>query len=167
MVWDASDGRVLLTWRAEKLSDYLATFAISPDGSRVAAAGGNKVSIWEAATGKEARTFTAGRTRLSMIRFSPDGKTLAVGAADGGTAVYDAESGTRVLTLQGEQSWTIGVAFSADGRRMATADRDGFVNVYALSMKDLMEIARARVTRTLSQSECSTYFGTETCPKLP
>jgi WD40 repeat protein len=167
IVWDATDGRVLLTWRAEKFSGYLATVALSPDGSRVAAAGGNTVSIWEAPTGKEVRTFPAGRTRVTMVRFSPDSRKLAVGTADGGASVFDAGSGSGVLTLQGEQPWTTGVAFSADGRRLATADRDGIVQVYALAAKDLMEIARVRVTRALSRSECRTYFGTETCPKLP
>ena len=167
MVWDARDGHVVLTWRAEKLNDYLATVALSPDGSRVAAAGGNTVSIWEAATGKETRTFPAGRTRVSMVRFSPDARKLAVGTADGSAVVFDAESGSGVLTLEGNQPWTTGVAFSADGRRLATADRDGIVQVYALAVKDLMEIARARVTRALSRSECMTYFETETCPKLP
>jgi WD40 repeat protein len=102
-----------------------------------------------------------------MVRFSPDAKKLAVATADGGAAVFDVESGSWVLTLEGEQPWTNGVAFSADGRRLATADRDGIVQVYALAVKDLMEIARARVTRALSRSECMTYFETETCPKLP
>ena len=125
------------------------------------------MSILEASTGKVARTFPAGRTGVTMVRFSPDGKKLAVATVDDGTAVFDAESGNGILTLQGEQPWTNGVAFSADGRRLATADKDGVVQVYALAVKDLMEIARACVTRALSRSECRTYFGTETCSQLP
>ena len=158
---------MLLTWRAERLNDFLATVALSPDGSRVAAAGGNTVSIWETSSGKEVQTFPAGRTRVSMIRFSPDGKQLAVATAANGAAVFDVESGSGKLTLQGEEPGTSAVAFSADGGRLATADRDGVVQVYALDVKKLMEIARARVTRALSRSECRTYFGAETCPTLP
>ena len=166
-VWDARDGRILLTWRAEKLSGPLTTLALSPDGRWVAVGGGNMVSIWDAASGKEVRTFPAGRTTVTMVRFSPDGKQLAVTAADGSAALFAMEDGTRVLTLQGNKPMTSGIAFSKDGRRFATGDYEGNVQVYALAVRDLMQIARGRVTRALSRAECSTYFGTEVCPVLP
>lgn len=108
---------------------------------------------------------------MTMVRFSPDARKLAVAIFDGGGAgravLFDAESGIAVLTLQGDQRLTAGVAFSGDGRWLATADGEGVAHVYALALKDLMGIARARVTRALSPEECRTYFGTETCPRLP
>src|ERR1017187_10626994 len=82
---------------------------------------------------------------------------------------FQAEDGIRVTSVTGVQTCAlpICVAFSADGRRLATAELRGVVQVYALDIGDLLALARKRVTRPLTVSECRIYFQAETCPSLP
>ena len=40
-----------------------------------------------------------------------------------------------------------GVAFSRDGKRLATAGDDGIIQMYALDLRELLSVARSRVTR--------------------
>jgi hypothetical protein len=59
------------------------------------------------------------------------------------------------------------VVFSPDGKRLAAACGDGTVQVYAIDVRELLNLARRRATRTLSADECQRYFQSETCPPLP
>ena len=59
------------------------------------------------------------------------------------------------------------MAFSPDGKRLATANADGTVQVYALDLRELLNLARSRVTRTFTADECQRYFQSGTCPPLP
>ena len=81
--------------------------------------------------------------------------------------LWDADSGHELLTLRGHSDSVTGVAFSPDGKRLASASDDNTVQVYALDIKDLLQLARKRITRSLTPEECKRYFQTETCPALP
>ena len=71
------------------------------------------------------------------------------------------------MTLRGHSLGVSGVAFSPDGKRLATASQDGTVQVYALDPRELLKLARTRVTRPFTADECQRYFQSPTCPPLP
>jgi WD40 repeat protein len=101
------------------------------------------------------------------VAWSRDGKRLATGSWDETAKTWDAASGKELLTLHGHDSSVTSVAWSPDGKRLATASVDGTVQVYAMDIHDLLELARSRVTRDLTPDECKRYFQSEKCPPLP
>jgi WD40 repeat protein len=70
---------------------------------------------------------------VSSVAFSPDGRTLASGSADGTVALWDTRSGRRVRTLRGHTNFVETVAFSSDGRRLAASGADGTVLVWRVA----------------------------------
>jgi WD40 repeat protein len=165
-VWDATTGNELLTLTGH--TDAVYGIAFSPDGTRLATAGWDKTAkVWDATTGKELLTLTGHTDAVYGIAFSPEGKRLATTSRDKTAKVWDATTGNELLTLTGHTDRVYGIAFSPDGKHLATASADGTVQVYALSIEDLMALARSRLTRTWTLDECKKYLQTDTCPPTP
>lgn len=116
--------------------------SFSSDGRLIAAPGGltgNRLRIWDAATGQPAMELPAGsRADLSAdsVAFSPDGRLLAAGYGGGQDVSYielwDIERRERIAVLPGstaipgfttdENSGAIpGLAFSPDGKHLVAA----------------------------------------------
>jgi WD40 repeat protein len=115
-----------------------AAVAFSPDGSRLAAAGGElgrpgEVWVWGASTGKELLRLRAHADSITCLAFSPDGRRLATGSADQTVTVREVISGQEGLTLRGHRGAVRGVAFSPDGRLLASAGADPTVWIWDAS----------------------------------
>jgi WD40 repeat protein len=135
-VWDAKSGR-----EVGRLSGHtLVVFGIAwqPDGRRVAAAGSegrrHTVRAWDAATGREAFAIPAGPDHFALpfqaVAFTPDGRYLVTGKADGVLQVWDGGTGEPVGTLGTHDREVRGVVFSRDGRHLATTSGDGNVKLW-------------------------------------
>ena len=118
------------------------------------------------APGKELLTLRGHSGDVDSVAFSPDGKRLATASWDHTAKVWEAESGKEPLTLRGHSDFVLGVVFSPDGKHLATASEDGTVQVYALDPRELLKLARSRVTRPFTADECQRYFQSPTCPPL-
>jgi WD40 repeat protein/tRNA A-37 threonylcarbamoyl transferase component Bud32 len=112
----------------------VAAVAFSPDGTRLASAGGDgMLRVWEVATGAElfARRGRAARpdapAGLSAVAYSPDGRRLATTGADETLRLWDAGTGAELATLPGKA--VAAVAYSPDGKLLATAGPDGTVRL--------------------------------------
>lgn len=94
--------------------------AVSADGRRVAFAHGDgRVSVWDAATGKELTTLR-GPTRALRLAFRPDGRQVAAVTLDQGLYVWELAAGDdRILAPVPEQAAFSALAVSPDGRTVA------------------------------------------------
>jgi WD40 repeat protein len=139
-VWDAASGRSLHTLDGH--TDLLGGVVFSPDSKTLASASRDgSVRLWDVATGQERAGFkfqtpvvpdTTTHVWTTGLAFSPDGKTLAVGAIDGIARLLDATTGKVLRELTGHTGWIVirGVLFAPDGRTLATAGTDGSVRLW-------------------------------------
>jgi WD40 repeat protein len=106
----------------------------------------------------------AGHTGIvNDLEFSADGSRLATANGDGSIRLYDADTGRQQLELRGHAGSVANVSFSPDGRWLASYGAEGTVRVWALDLDELADIARRRVTRTLTDTECQLYLQSHDC----
>jgi dipeptidyl aminopeptidase/acylaminoacyl peptidase len=126
-VWDAADGRVLLTLKGHAGAVIVSW---SPDGARLATGSGDKLAkVWDAAGGQEPLTLKGHTGLVGSVSWSPDGARLATGSLDGTAKVWDAAGGRELLTLKGHAGAVV-VSWSPDGARLATGSLDGTAKVW-------------------------------------
>ncbi|PYV32024.1 MAG: hypothetical protein DMG22_14755, partial [Acidobacteria bacterium] len=70
-------------------------------------------------------------------------------------------------TLGGHSGGVYSVAWSPDGKRLASAGANATVQVFATDIRDLMALARQRVTAHPSEEGCKKYLNVDKCPPVP
>jgi WD40 repeat protein len=118
--------------------------AFSPDSSLLAVTNGGGAYVWSVTT----RTITAlpgppGTQGVDSLAFSPDGKTLAAGDADGQIYLWSVSAGrwTTVLADPAETQDPDGaqgatsVAFSPNGKILATGYADENTDLWSLATR--------------------------------
>ena len=123
-LWDIATGtqKAVLTGHTffgENMSG-ISHVAFSADGHTLASAAfnDNVVRLWDADTGAEKKILDTGR--ISILTFSPDGKTLATGSRDCLLQLWDVTSGERKTVLSGHASGIHTIAFSPDGNTIVS-----------------------------------------------
>src|SRR5439155_1928517 len=116
-------------------SQWTNTVTFSPDGKRVASAGGPNsltaaVLVWDAATGKELLSIPMNDGRITALAFAPDGRTLA-GANYEAVRLWDAATGAKLRDLRGHGNSEVErIAFAPDGQLLASGGRDRTVRLW-------------------------------------
>lgn len=92
------------------------------------------------------------------VAFSPDGDMLATSSPDGTARLWNTRDGNMLAVFPGASEPIEKVIFSPDGRYLLTLERYGPARLYLTHLKDLMELAKTRVTRGLTCDEQSRYL---------
>jgi WD40 repeat protein/transcriptional regulator with XRE-family HTH domain len=165
-IWNPATGEQLALLEGHTNNVWGVDF--SPDGRLLATSSTDgTVRLWDTQGWQHVRTLSGHSNVVVTVVFSPDGTKLATASRDGSAKLWDVQSGEISLTLYGpEGTWLHGVDFSPDGKWLVTGGEDG-VRLYALTLDDLVALARSRLTRSLTTEECQKYLHVEACPLAP
>ncbi|QEL20665.1 WD40 repeat domain-containing protein [Limnoglobus roseus] len=117
-VWDVPSGKLL--WQAAASSSGVGALAWSPSGDRLATSDykPSGIRLWEAATGKELKTWPGPKDSHQVLAFALDGRRLSANCRstlrvfDLATGAIESESATRDDLLTANS----GTGIPADGR---------------------------------------------------
>lgn len=94
----------------------------SADGRQVITAGQDgRVHCWDAASGRNVRSWAAHQNGVLALALSADGKTLASGGRDACVRIWDVATGKERRKLTGLIGDVEGLALSSDGRTLAAS----------------------------------------------
>jgi hypothetical protein len=128
ILWDATTGKVLHRLSAQYAGrnslDFTSdgkTLAVLEAGRSKITVNKSSVSLWDSATGQKTRTIEVDAKSVmdGGLRFSPDGKLLAVVTDDDKVSLLDVSSGKRFHEIGGHRAQITSLAFSPDSRTLA------------------------------------------------
>jgi WD40 repeat protein len=145
---------------AELPIDKVRDIKFSPNDNILASASRNDsdITLWDVASGTQIRTFKGHLDWVHVIKFSPDGRTLASGSHDFTIKLWDVASGAEIKTLRGHSNVVKSLAFSPDGGILASGGSSEDIED---SVK-LWDIESGKEIRTLNSIDQS--FGLDFSP---
>jgi len=98
--------------------------AFSPTGDRLAIGAYGGITVYESASGQ---LLGSGGSPHSpqVLRFSPDGRILAVGCSDGHVGLHDARNGSLLHDIAAHDDAVTSLAFAPSGSMVVAVGRDG------------------------------------------
>jgi WD40 repeat protein len=131
-VWDAANGRELLTFNRHTSAVHCVTF--SRDGKRIASGSGTwsnlnqspgELRVFDTESGEQRLHIENPRGTVMCVSFSPDGRRIAAGTTDKLLKVWDIETAEVVVECEGNTGFVGFVLFSQDGKRFVSSGGGG------------------------------------------
>lgn len=134
--WDAAGGQA----EGEPLKgagEIIEALAISPDGRRMVSGGDFHAHLWTLRGGRWVdaslqRDGEEDQSSTSALAFSPDGKLVASGRADGSVWLWDGITGKAIGGPLRARSAVASLGFSHDGRQLLTGGARGMLQLWDL-----------------------------------
>ena len=163
-LWNVESGKEIHTLNGHRGS--VNSISFSPDGKTIASGDADgKIKIWNVASSKEIRTLSESQDSVKIrilsgyqesigsltlnehnapvnsVSFSPDGKTIASGGADGKIKIWNVASSKEILTLNEHNAPVNSVSFSPDGKTIASGGADGKIKIWNVaSSKEILTL---------------------------
>jgi WD40 repeat protein len=152
-LWDAETGKMLA---APPIGRRPSWSVFSPDSRLLLGFKEREViALWDSRSGEEIRTFETktadvfsdllsyGATGPGCLTFTPDGRTVLWGRADGTVVFYDSRTGGVQRILRAHEKGLARIQFSANGKRMLMSGSNEEATIWETSSHALL--ARLRV----------------------
>lgn len=133
-IWDLHTGQSRQIGR--KTGEDSRVVEVSPDGKAFAVGEDaglrhwferTRINVQDAATGKAVASINCGASPATAVAFSPDGRSLATGHADGSVSTHALESSKQTILPQRLIGLTRSVALSYGGEAVAAASSSSLV----------------------------------------
>ena len=125
--WDPVTGERLLEEPGTRTTKIGVAF--SPDGRRMAVTTTEGVRIGDVVSGKTIRTLAVPAV-VHAVAWSPDGRWIAVGAADHAVRIFDAATGALRHERRDHAAAVYALEFSPDSTRLASGSDDTTVRIW-------------------------------------
>jgi len=170
-LWDVATGQKVLSIDEPGHNRLI----LSPDGKWLLAGICGSVHVLDAATLETKFSLSRLNGCTHNMAFSPDGRLLAITSIGGPVKVWDWTTYQELLQLPVGLPNGFGrkLQFSPDGTRLMVVVNDpsglvlDTVRVYILPTKDIVALAKSRLTRAFTLEECQQYLHVEMCPSGP
>jgi WD40 repeat protein/mono/diheme cytochrome c family protein len=111
------------------LSQRIESVRFSPDGSKLAVAGGSpgrmgELQIWDVTSGELDLSVPISYDTVYGVSWSPDGRLVALGCSDNTLRAFLVEDGQQVLFQGSHNDWVIDTVFSVKGDHVVSVGRD-------------------------------------------
>ena len=128
--WDLPGGK---GQRLGKHEGWVASLDSSPDSRRLVTVGKDDktLRLWDVETG-QSQSLGTHPAQPYQVTFSPDGKLIATGCADGKVRLWETATG-KLRVFEGHTGRVQSVAFSPDGTKLASRSHDGTVRLWELA----------------------------------
>jgi hypothetical protein len=141
-VWHVDNGDDAPVFAGSPVGTPLA-LAFSTDGARLLLAGHDAVTGWETAGRREQSSFRWPPGSADAAAFTPDGRGVAYGGADGAVRVFGLD-GTLLIECGEHAEAVLALAFRPDGRLLASGGADGTIRLWELPSGEERGVLRAR-----------------------
>jgi WD40 repeat protein len=161
-IWDPNTGETVNTLPVQSI---LTALEFSPDGKwLVVGDADGRMFIWDAETLEFYKEIQAHDSWITEIAFSQDGTRMGTAAFDTLGKVWEVPSFTEMGTLYGSKMNGGGIEFSPDGRVVVAGFWDETYRGYLVDPEDLIQFARSRLIRSLTDVECQKFLHLDSCP---
>ncbi len=116
------------------LSERIQSLSFSPDGTLLAAAGGDpgrlgEIQIWDVAKQKLKVSIPVSFDVVAGVSWSPDGTLVGCGCADNTVRAFEVQTGKQILFQGAHSDWVTDTVFSQDGKHLVSVSRDRSVKL--------------------------------------
>ena len=128
-IWDSETGELVSTL---PVNLQIGSMDISPDGSKIALSCYHKIQIWSLISKKILISIDDNFVNGFGIKYSNDGKKLAIGLGSGEIKLFDPETLKLLTTLQAHFKPVLALSFSKDNKYLVSGSSDQMIKVWNL-----------------------------------
>lgn len=139
----SGDGSEVLG-RLSAQSARLESVTFSPDGTKLAVAGGTpgvrgELQVWDVAQRKLLHALPFSHDTLYGASWSGDGSRVAFGSPDNALRAVDVTTGEQVLFQLSHEDWVLDTVWSTDDSHLISVSRDRSMNLVQVSTQQFID----------------------------